>query len=345
MDKTEIINNTEFKKWIQQLKSTVAATRNTIAFSLNSQVLALYWEIGKQIAEKQNKSAWGSCLVETVANELHVNFPEIKGFSRRNVYAMVQWYKFYATKYQFVPRGVAQIPWGHNRLIISKISSIDEAEYYCRKTIENNWDRDTLELQIKADLFRTEGCIANNFAITLPQTQSLLAEQTFKDPYNFDFLGLENDALEKAIEDELVKHITAFLLEMGKGFAFLGRQYKIEIGETDYFIDMLFYHVELRCYIVIELKAGKFKPEYAGKLNYYLSAIDTQLRKDGDNHTIGIILCKMKNKIDVEYALRDIQKSMGISEYHLTNAIPENIKPQLPTVEELEEKLKDDENE
>lgn len=341
MDERETISNNNFRDWIRQLKKAVVAARSKLAFSLNSQVLELYWEIGRQIAEKQQESVWGSNIVEKVAHELHVEFPEIKGFSRRNVYAMVQWYKFYAVKYPFVPQHVAQIPWGHNRLIISKISSLDEAEYYCRKTIENNWDRDTLELQIKAGLFKTEGCLANNFALTLPESQSSLAEQTFKDPYNFDFLGLENDALEKSIEDELVKHITAFLLEMGKGFAFLGRQYKIEIGEADYFIDMLFYHVELRCYIVIELKAGKFKPEYAGKLNFYLSAIDTQLRKDGDNPTIGIILCKMKNKIDVEYALRDIQKPMGISEYHLTNAVPDNIKPQLPTVEELEEKLND----
>lgn len=341
MNKNTIKSNADFSNWIKQLKTKITYARNKLAFSLNSQILELYWEIGKEITEKQQTSVWGSNLVETVAKELHLEFPEIKGFSRRNVYAMVQWYKFYSAKYPFVPRVVAQIPWGHNRLIISKSSSMDEANYYCRKTIENNWDRDTLEVQINAHLFQTEGNTSNNFALTLPKSQSLLAEQTFKDPYNFDFLGLENDALEKAIEDELVKHITTFLLELGKGFAFLGRQYKIEIGETDYFIDMLFYHVELRCYIVIELKAGKFKPEYAGKLNYYLSAIDTQLRKEGDSPTIGIILCKMKNKIDVEYALRDIRKPMGISEYRLTDAIPDDIKPQLPSVEELEDKLKE----
>jgi predicted nuclease of restriction endonuclease-like (RecB) superfamily len=234
---------------------------------------------------------------------------------------------------------VAQIPWGHNRLIITKTKDIEEAEFYCRATAQNGWDRDTLEIQIENKYYLKASNSTHNFAETLPEEQSKLASQTLKDPYNFDFLGLENDALEKAIEDELTRNITKFLLELGKGFAFLGRQYKIEIGENDYFLDMLFYHVELRCYIVVELKAGKFKPEYAGKLNYYLSAVDTQLRKTGDNPTIGILLCKKKNKIDVEYALRDIHKPMGVSEYQLTDAIPENIKTQLPSVEEIEQEL------
>lgn len=176
----------------------------------------------------------------------------------------------------------------------------------------------------------------NNFGNTLPETQSKLLAQTLKDPYNFDFLGLHDDALERAIEDELTRHITEFLLELGKGFAFLGRQYKIEISETDYFIDMLFYHVELRCYVVIELKSGKFKPEFAGKLNFYLSAVDSQIRKPEDKPTIGILLCKNKDKIEVEYALRDLNKPMGISEYRLTDSIPESFKAKLPSIEEIE---------
>lgn len=244
-----------------------------------------------------------------------------------------------------MPQVVAQIPWGHNRLIITKIKDIEEAEFYCRATIHNAWDRDTLEIQIDNKYYLTIENSTHNFSNTLPAKQSELATQTLKDPYNFDFLGLESDALEKAIEDELVRNITKFLLELGKGFAFLGRQYKIEIGDNDHFLDMLFYHVELRSYIVIELKAGKFIPEYVGKLNYYLSAVDNQLRKSGDNPTIGILLCKKKNKIDVEYALQDIHKPMGISEYVLTNAIPDNIKPQLPSVEELERELEKQQSE
>jgi predicted nuclease of restriction endonuclease-like (RecB) superfamily len=333
------INISDFSVWLTALKAKIHAARNKLAFSINTQILELYWEIARDISEKQEKSGWGTGFIDRIVSELKHEFPDIKGFSRRNVYAILQWHKFYSLKYQFVPHDVAQIPWGHNRLIITKVKNIEEAEFYCLATAQNGWDRDTLEVQIENKYYLQAGHSTHNFASTLPERQSELALQALKDPYNFDFLGLENDALEQAIENELTKNITKFLLELGKGFAFLGRQYKIEIGETDYFLDMLFYHVELRCYIVIELKAGKFKPEYAGKLNYYLSAVDAQLRKDGDNPTIGILLCKKKNKIDVEYALRDIHKPMGISEYRLTDAIPENIKTQLPSVEEIEQEL------
>jgi len=257
---------------------------------------------------------------------------------------MKQLYEFYSQKYSIVPQGVAQIPWGHNRLIISKVKDIVKAEFYCIETIKNSWDRDTLEIQIESNLFERKGVAINNFSDTLPANQAEMTSQTLKDPYNFDFLGLENDALEKAIENELVKNITAFLLELGKGFAFMGRQYKIEIGETDYFIDLLFYHVELRCYIVIELKAGKFKPEFAGKLNFYLSAVDSQIKKENDNPTIGILLCKKKEKIEAEYALRDINKPIGISEFKLTEVIPDKIKSKLPSIEELERMLIDKKN-
>jgi predicted nuclease of restriction endonuclease-like (RecB) superfamily len=339
MSEIQNITTSDFFDWIAVLKAKIQSARNKLAFSINSQVIELYWEIGREIAEKQQKSGWGSNFIEKIAEELKHDFPEIKGFSRRNLYAILQWYKFYSEKYQFVPHGVAQIPWGHNRLIITKVKNIYEAEFYCRAVVLNAWDRDTLEVQIENKYHLKAGNATHNFENTLPEKQSKLATQTLKDPYNFGFIGLENDALEKAIEDELTKNITKFLLELGKGFAFLGRQYKIEIGENDHFLDMLFYHTELRCYIVIELKSGKFMPEYAGKLNYYLSAVDSQLKKATDNPTIGILLCKMKNKIDVEYALRDIHKPMGVSEYLLTNAIPEDFKPQLPSVEELEREL------
>jgi len=335
------LNISDFSDWIIDLKSKIREAQRKIAFSINSQLIELYWYIGKSIAEKQAKANWGSNFIEKVSTELKHEFPQIKGFSRRNLYAMSQWYKFYSQKFQFVPQYVAQIPWSHNRLIISKVKNLEEAEFYCLKTIENSWDRDTLEVQISKNLFKKTGKAIHNFENTLPATQSKLVEQTLKDPYNLDFLGLEEDALEKAIEDELTKHITEFLLELGKGFAFLGTQFKIEISENDYFIDMLFYHVELRCYVVIELKSGKFKPEYAGKLNFYLSAVDSQLKKNHDNPTIGILLCKSKDKIEVEYALRDINKPMGISEYRLTDAIPENIRTKLPSIEEIENELGD----
>ncbi len=339
MKNKEQLDNTEFYGWIQALKTKVRSAQTKASLSLNSQLIELYWEIGKDITQRQEQSNWGSKFIEQTAIELRSEFPTMKGFSRRNLYAIRQWYQFFAQKYEFVPRSVAQIPWGHNRLIITKVKNLEEAEFYCDETIKNAWDRDTLEIQIENNLYVSKGGAITNFSETLPIQQSKLAVQTLKDPYNFDFLGLQNDALERSIEDELVKNITKFLLELGKGFAFIGRQYKMEISETDYFIDLLFYHLELRCFVVIELKAGKFKPEYAGKLNFYLSAVDSQLKKENDNPTIGILLCKKKDKIEAEYALRDINKPMGISEYKLTDAIPNELKTSLPSIEDLEKKL------
>ncbi|MCD4681302.1 MAG: PDDEXK nuclease domain-containing protein [Bacteroidales bacterium] len=329
----------KYKFWIENLKSKIHSARTKLALTINSQLLELYWEIGEEIVERQENTNWGSKFIEQTAIELKNEFPEIRGFSRRNLYAIRQWYKFYSKKYQFVPQSVAQIPWGHNRLIISKIKNVEEAEFYCDLIIKNSWDRDTLEIQITNDLFSKTGKAVNNFSDTLPAPQSKLVAETLKDPYNFDFLGLQDYALEQAIEGELVNNITQFLLELGKGFAFLGRQFKMEISETDYFIDLLFYHLELRCYIVIELKAGKFKPEYAGKLNFYLSSVDSQLKKPEDNKSIGILLCKSKDRIVAEYTLRDINKPMGISEYRLNDSIPDNIKANLPSIEQLENKL------
>ncbi len=336
---SEKLSNIEYLNWIKRLKTKIREAQNKVAFSINSQLLELYWELGRELALRQQNTNWGSNYIESTALELRTSFPQIKGFSRRNLYAMRQWYLFYSQENEFMPQAVAQIPWGHNRLIVSKIKNLKEANFYINEVIKNSWNRDTLEIQIDNKLYQKIGKATTNFDRTLPEKQSKLAKQRLKDPYNFDFLGLEEDALEKAVEDELVKHITKFLLELGKGFAFMGRQFKIEISETDYFIDMLFYHVELRCFVVIELKSGKFKPEYAGKLNFYLSAVDTQIKNTNDNPTIGILLCKKKNKIEAEYALRDINKPMGISEYKLTELIPEKIKSKLPSIQELETKL------
>ena len=329
----------EYYEWIDKIKSKIHSTRTKIALSANSELLNLYWEIGKEIVEKQNKSNWGSKIIEKMSVDLKHEFPEIKGFSKRNIYAMRQWYLLYSQKFEILPQVVAQIPWGQNRLIISKTKDVNEALFYAQETLKNSWSRDLLEIQIEDKLYQRQGKAITNFDNTLPEIQSDTAKNILKDPYNFDFLGLENDALEKAIEDELTKHITEFLLELGKGFAYVGNQYNIEVSETDYFIDLLFYHLDLRCFVVIELKAGKFKPEYAGKLNFYLSAVDSHLKKETDNPSIGILLCRKKDKIEAEYALRDINKPLGISEYRLTEAIPENLKTKLPSVEEIENEL------
>ncbi len=233
-------------------------------------------------------------------------------------------------------KSVAQLPWSHNILIFTKARQQDEARFYIQQTIENGWSRDELGLQIKSNLFQRAGAAVSNFAITLPPSQSELAQQTLKDPYVFDFLSMTAPYNERDIEQQLVAHITTFLLELGKGFAFIGRQHPVEVGGTQYFMDLLFYHVVLKCYVVVELKNKKFIPEYAGKLNFYLSAVDILIKRDDDNPTIGLLLCRDKNAIEVEFALRDMHKPMGVSEYTLMENLPDNLKGALPTVAEIE---------
>lgn len=232
------------------------------------------------------------------------------------------------------------MPWSHIKIILDKIDNHQEALFYINETIGNDWSRDVLAMQIKSGLFERKGKAITNFKHTLPTPQSDLAEQTIKDPYNFDFLSLTRPYNERDIEDQLVNHITKFLLELGKGFAFIGRQYHLEVGGTDYYLDLLFYHIKLQCYVVVELKNTKFIPEYAGKLNFYLSSVDSLIKSENDNPTIGILLCRDKNKIETEFALRDINKPMGVSEFTLTEIVPDELKGSLPTVEEIETDMK-----
>jgi predicted nuclease of restriction endonuclease-like (RecB) superfamily len=331
--------STEYVSWLTSLKKQITNARQKATLSLNAALIELYWNIGHEITEKEITADWGSGFIDRLSRDLINEFPDVKGFSRRNLYAIRQWYLFYSEIYSIVPQAVAQIPWGHNRLILGKTKDINEALWYANATVENGWARDTLELKIDKDEYHRTGKSLTNFQQTLPSIHSGLALETIKDPYIFDFLGLEDDAQERAIETALTGKITEFLLELGKGFAFVGRQYKLIVSDTEYFIDMLFYHLELRCYVVIELKAGKFKPEYAGKLNFYLSAVDTQIKRPDDNPSIGILLCKKKDKLEAEYSLRNINKPIGISDYSLTHAIPAELLSKLPTVTELEDEL------
>lgn len=340
----KLTKNIEYQDWLLSIKQKIKSAQYRAALSINSFLLELYWDIGKEVVEKQKNADWGSSFIEQFSSDLQKSFPDIKGFSKRNVYAIRQWYLFYSEQFEFVPQAVAQIPWGHNRLIMTKIKNIEEALFYVQATIENGWGRDNLEIQIDKNYFVKKGNTITNFEKTLPLPQSDLAKETIKDPYDFDFLGLEDDALEKEIETELAKHITEFLIELGKGFAYVGRQYHLKVSGKDYYIDLLFYHLELRCYVVIELKAGIFKPEHTGKLNFYLSAVDTLVKRKEDNPTIGILLCKKKDRVEAEFALRDINKPIGISDYLLTKAIPDEIKTKLPTVEQLENELSEMEN-
>ena len=331
--------NTDYKIWINELKNQVRSVQIKAAIAVNSELIKFYWELGKMISEKQEFYSWGEKLIEQISKDLKEEFPDMKGFSTRNIKYIRNFYAFYNNS-EIRQQLVAQIPWGHNILIYSKSKNIQEATFYIQQTIENNWSRDVLALQIKTNLFDRKGKSITNFKNTLPEPFSDLAEQTLKDPYIFDFLTLSTSVKEKDIENQLINNLKKFLLELGKGFAFVAQQYRFSIAENDYSIDLLFYHIKLKCYVVIELKSTKFIPEYAGKINFYLSAIDTLLKNEDDKPTIGILLCRDKNNIEAEFALRDLNKPIGISEFQLTEIIPEDLKSSLPTIEEIENELK-----
>ncbi|MCD4746480.1 MAG: PDDEXK nuclease domain-containing protein [Bacteroidales bacterium] len=328
--------DSEYTEWLNELKIKIQSTQIRAALSANKEMILLYWEFGKELYEKQEEKGWGNAVVDSLAKDLREEFPNLKGFSRRNLFYMKSFYIFYKVDFEKVQQLVAQIPWGHNIRIISKSRSLKKAIFYLNETFENNWSRDILDMQIETNLFERKGKAITNFSRALPEPNSDLANQTLKDPYLFDFLTLKKDADEHSIEEQLTKHITQFLLELGTGFAFIGRQYHLEIGKKDFYIDLLFYHTKLRCYVVVELKAKSFKPEHAGKLSFYLSAVDDILKTEIDNPTIGIILCRMKNKIEAEYALRGISQPIGVAEYQLSKSVPENIKSELPSIEEIE---------
>ena len=330
---------TEYISWVNELKNLIQKTQIKAAISVNRELLGLYWTIGKSISEKVNKANWGSSVVEKLSKDLKVEFPNQKGFSRSNLFSMKKWFEFYSKSeidLEKVQQLVGQIPWGQNVVIISKSRSIEEALFYSNKTIANNWSRSVLLHQIELNFYERHGKAVTNFTTTLPTPHSELAIETLKDPYKFDFLTLQEKAFEKDIENQLVKHITSFLLELGTGFSFIGQQVPVKIDNQDFYIDLLFYHIKLKCYVVVELKAIEFKAEFAGKMNLYLSAIDDSLKTDFENPTIGLLLCKSKSKIIAEYALRGMTQPIGIAEYEINKAIPKEIKTELPTIEEIE---------
>ncbi|HQO07977.1 MAG: PDDEXK nuclease domain-containing protein [Bacteroidales bacterium] len=331
--------HTEYINWVNELKTLIQRTQIKASISVNRELMSLYWTIGKSISEKVNTANWGSSVVEELSKDLKEEFPNQKGFSRSNLFSMKKWFEFYSQSeidIEKIQQLVGQIPWGHNVVIISKSKNIEEAIFYSNKTIENNWSRSVLLHQIELNLYERHGKAITNFTETLPTPHSELATETLKDPYKFDFLTLQEKALEKDIEIQLVKHITSFLLELGTGFSFVGQQVPVKIDNQDFYIDLLFYHIKLKCYVVVELKAIEFKAEFAGKMNLYLSAIDDSLKTKAENPTIGLLLCKSKSEIIAEYALRGMTQPIGIAEYEINNAIPKEIKTELPTIEEIE---------
>ena len=358
---SELFSDPDYVLWLTEIKEKIKEKQVRAALQVNTELLGLYWELGNAITEKQTKSKWGDKIINQLSKDLLREFPEMKGFSQTNLKYIRKWFQFYAIGQQAVdqlqipastvigqqavdqPKGrfepLNAIPWGHHIQIITKCGSVEEATFYLQQTANNNWSRNVLIHQIESDLYKRQGKLQHNFGSTLPAAHGDLARELFKDPYKFDLLQLTAKAHERDLENALVEHVITFLTEMGKGFSLVGRQVHFEKGGQDYYIDLLLYHLKLHCYVVLELKIGEFKPEYAGKLNFYLSAVDDDFRTPEDKQSIGLILCKSKNKVTVEYALRDVNKPMGVAEYQLTKAIPKELKGELPSIESLEREL------
>jgi predicted nuclease of restriction endonuclease-like (RecB) superfamily len=327
---------------LQDLKERIQSAQLRASVSVNRELVLLYWSIGREILVRQAQENWGTKVIDRLADDLKRAFPSMKGFSPRNLKYMRALAEAWPDE-QFVQQAVAQIPWGHNVRILDYVKDAAQRECYVRATIEHGWSRNVLVHQIESGFHRRSGAAVTNFERTLPPPQSDLAQQVTKDPYTFDFLMLGDDAHERQLERGLLEHLRKFLLELGVGFAFVASQYRMEVGGNDFFIDLLFYHLKLRCFVVIDLKATAFQPEFAGKMNFYLAAVDDLLKHKDDQPSIGLIICKTKDRIIAEYALRNTNAPIGISEYRLAEALPASLEGILPTVEELEAELaKDD---
>lgn len=343
--KGDIISPKEYIKFLEHIKTNIQQAQLRAASSITKELTLLYWQIGKELTAKTESDGWGTKVIEKLAVDLGKAFPGITGFSHRNIFRMQAFF----LAYEKVPQAVAEIknlpifniPWGHNSVLIEKVKNTKERLWYAEQTIKNGWSRAVLSMWIESELYSRQGKAVTNFKATLPNPDSDLATQILKDPYNFDFLTMDEKAREREIEKGLMTHIQKFLLELGQGFAFIGRQYPIKVGEKDFFIDMLFYHIDLRCFIVIELKAEEFAITNVGQINFYLSAVDSLLKREGDKPTIGLLLCKSKDNYVAEYALRDVNKPIGISIYQtkLVESLPKEFKSKLPSIAEIEAEL------
>jgi len=325
---------------LKDIKARVRAAQLKAGLAINRELVMLYWHIGREILARQKQEGWGAKVIDRLSRDLSREFPEMRGFSPRNLLFM----RAFAAEYSdvaIVKQLVSQLPWGHIVRLIQKVADPAEREWYVRATVEHGWSRNVLVHQIETNLYHRQGKALTNFKRTLPAPQSDLAQQVLKDPYTFDFLTLGAAARERDIEQGLVRHVARFLLELGTGFAFVGEQYRFAVSDREFFVDLLLYHTRLHCYVVVELKAGEFKPEYAGQLNFYLSAVDDKLRATEDNPSIGILLCAAKDKLIVEYALRDVKKPIGVAEWRtrLVRSLPRQYKGSLPTIEQLEAEL------
>ena len=368
---TKMINS-EYKEWLCELKSQIKRTQIKASMSVNSQLIMLYWDLGRQIVEKQEKAKWGSGFIEQLSKDLRAEFPEMTAFSRTNMIYVRKFYQFYkpelilpqdqdlnnnsligeqvvhqlqpivnqnVTKFDNDVVKLLMIPWGHHMLIMKRIETVSEALFYISKTIENSWSRSVLEYQIETNLYKRQGKATTNFKLTMPEPESDLANEIMKSEYNFEFLQMADKVKEADLEKALIQHMAKFLTELGKGFAYMGRQYPIKVGTKDFKIDLLFYHTKLKCYVVIELKVREFEPDFTGKLVFYTTAVDKLIKDETDKPTIGILLCKDKDDIVVDFALENINSPIGVGKMKYIE-LSDEVKAVLPSVEELQEEIR-----
>jgi predicted nuclease of restriction endonuclease-like (RecB) superfamily len=327
-----------YPAFLAELKQRIRGARLAAALSVNKELVLLYWGIGRDILARQGAGGWGAKVIDRLATDLHRAFPDMTGMSARNLRYMRTFARVWPDE-AIVQQVAAQLPWGHNMHLLDAVETPAEREWYARQAIANGWSRNVLAHQIESGLFARRGRALTNFSRTLPADQSDLAQQIVKDPYSFSFLTLAEQAQERDLERGLTEHLRALILELGKGFAFVGSQYHVQVGGQDYYLDLLFYHLRLRCFIVFDLKMKAFKPEFTGKMNFYLSVLDDQLRHPSDQPSIGVILCKGRNEVIVEYALRDMSKPMGVAEYELSASLPKRLQRDLPTAKDLAQEV------
>lgn len=377
------IITSEYKDWIGELKQRIRQSQIKAAVKVNTELLQLYWQLGGEIVERQHNAQWGDGFLKQLSADLMAEFPEMKGFSLRNLERIRNWYLFYYEHYTITAQAVPQlrnanhqqvvgkidavktkqpvsqlgnknrtlfvpqlaetffsIPWGHHILIMQRCKDMDKALFYIHKTVENNWSRSVLDWQIDSNLFEREGKAVSNFSLTLPKPQSDLAQQITKDPYIIDIMGVRQEMQERELEAHLDKHISQYLLELGKGFTYYGHQIQLKVGDETFYIDQLFYHVRLHCYVVVELKATVFKPEHVGQLNFYVNAVNALMRTEGDNPTIGLLICKDKNDVVAEYTLQSVNSPIGVSSMKIYDQLTADYRSALPTTEEIEAEIR-----
>ena len=332
-----LMNQAEYLETISAIKSEIKGAQYRAVLGANRELIVLYWRIGQVINAHKT---WGNKFVENLAADIKLEFPNATGYSARNLKYMAKFAETYPD-IEFVQTVSAQISWSHNVAILDKVKDANQRVWYMENASKNGWSKNVLVHQIESGLYERQALSGkvNNFAAALPPQQSELAQQMMKDPYVFDFIPFREDMVERDIERALVSEVTKLLLELGTGFAFLGNQYHLNVGGDDFYVDLLFYHLKLRSYVVIELKTGEFKPEYAGQLNFYLSAVDGILKAEGDNPSIGLLLCKTKNNLVAEYSLKDVSKPIGVSEYRVTGVLPEELREQLPSIEDIQNRI------